>query len=70
MDKDKHPHEASYLKLDCTKAKNILKWNPIWSLDYALIETVKWYKAFYNNEDMNKFTIDQIDKYNTHESAL
>jgi CDP-glucose 4,6-dehydratase len=70
LDKDKHPHEASYLKLDCTKAKNILKWNPIWSLDYALIETVKWYKAFYNNEDMNKFTIDQIDKYNTHESAL
>ena len=65
-----HPHEANYLKLDCSKAKNILKWNPVWSLDEALVETVKWYKAFYNNEDMSKFTLNQIKKYTKHESAL
>ena len=69
-DNDEHPHEANYLKLDCTKAKNILKWTPIWSLDHALVETVKWYKAFYSNEDMNKFTLNQIEKYTAHESAL
>jgi CDP-glucose 4,6-dehydratase len=69
-DNDEHLHEANYLILDCTKAKNILKWKPIWSLDHALVETVKWYKASYNNEDMNKFTLNQIEKYTTHEPSL
>jgi CDP-glucose 4,6-dehydratase len=69
-DKGEHPHEANYLKLDCTKAKNILKWKPIWSLDHALVETVNWYKAFYNNEDMNKFSKNQIEKYTMHEPVL
>jgi CDP-glucose 4,6-dehydratase len=69
-DNEEHPHEANYLKLDCSKAKNILKWNPVWSLDQALVETVKWYKASCNNEDMRKFTLNQIEKYTLHESAL
>ena len=61
---------ANYLKLNCSKAKNILKWEPIWTLDQALVETVKWYKAFYNNENMSKFTLEQIEKYISYESAL
>ena len=63
QDNVKHPHEASYLKLDCKKAKDILQWKPTWSLDFALVETVKWYEAYFNNEDMNKFTLNQIKKY-------
>jgi len=69
-DKGEHPHEANYLKLDCSKAKNILKWKPIWTLDQALFETVKWYKAFYNNENMSIFTLKQIEKYILHETTL
>ena len=69
-DNKKHPHEANYLKLDCSKAKNILNWKPIWTLDQSLVETVKWYKAFYNNENMSKFTLRQIEKYISHESAF
>ena len=69
-DNGEHPHEANYLKLNCSKAKNILKWEPIWTLDQALVETVKWYKAFYNNENMSKFTLEQIEKYISYESAL
>ena len=69
-DNGEHPHEANYLKLDCSKANNILKWKPIWTLDQALVETVKWYKAFYNNENMSKFTLKQIDKYISYEPTL
>jgi CDP-glucose 4,6-dehydratase len=67
QDNVNYPHEASYLKLDCNKAKNILQWRPTWSLDLALDETVKWYKAYFNNEDMNKFTLNQIKKYTSDE---
>ena len=69
-DNGEHPYEANYLKLNCTKAQNILKWNSKWTLDKALVETVRWYKAFYNNENMNKFTLEQIEKYISYESAL
>ena len=68
-DNGEHPHEANYLKLDCSKAKNILKWKPIWTLDQALVETVKWYKAFYNNENMSIFTLKQIEKYISNETT-
>ena len=68
-DNGEHPHEANYLKLDCSKANNILKWKSIWTLDQALVETVKWYKAFYNNENMSKFTLKQIEKYISNETT-
>ena len=58
-----HPHEANYLKLDCTRAKKNLRWEPIWSLEKSLVETVNWYKAFYNGEEIKSFTLDQIQKY-------
>ena len=63
LDEGAHPHEARDLKLDCSKAKTLLKWNPIWNLDRALSETVQWYKAWHNNEDMHKFTLRQIENY-------
>ena len=63
MDKGDHPHEAQYLKLDCTKAKNLLQWEPIWRLERALNETVLWYRAWHQNKNMNEFTINQINAY-------
>tara|TARA_B100000795_G_C22721626_1_gene407701 strand:- start:39 stop:1109 length:1071 start_codon:yes stop_codon:yes gene_type:complete len=65
-----HPHEANYLKLNCSKANNILKWEPKWSLNQTLFETVKWYKAFSNNENMSKFTLKQIEQYTLYEPTL
>lgn len=47
-DGDEHPHEANYLKLDISKARMNLKWNPKWSADKAIESTTKWYKDFYN----------------------
>ena len=63
LDEGFHPHEARDLKLDCSKAKTLLKWNPIWGLEQALNETVQWYKAWHNNEDMHTFTLKQIENY-------
>lgn len=63
LDEGAHPHEARDLKLDCSKAKTLLKWNSIWGLDRALNETVQWYKAWHNNEDMHDFTLQQIENY-------
>jgi CDP-glucose 4,6-dehydratase len=58
-----HPHEATLLKLDITKAKEQLGWAPKWDLDMALEKTVTWYKNYYNDENMLEVTLRQIKKY-------
>jgi CDP-glucose 4,6-dehydratase len=39
-------HEATYLKLDCSKAKTLLNWEPHWDLQSSLQGIVLWSKAF------------------------
>lgn len=41
-----HPHEASLLQLDSTKARTLLQWLPVWGLDEGLRQTANWYRAF------------------------
>ncbi len=57
------PYEAAYLKLDCTKAKARLDWQPGLSLGPALEWTLEWYKAHQGKADMRRFTLDQIGRY-------
>lgn len=57
------PHEASFLKLDCHKAKNVLKWQPIWNVDIAIIKVIEWSKVFESNLDIADVTDTQIKKY-------
>ncbi|HEY5106309.1 MAG TPA: CDP-glucose 4,6-dehydratase [Caulobacteraceae bacterium] len=57
---DAQPHEAAYLKLDCSKAVAELEWRPQWPLDEALRRTVDWYRAFVEGADMAAFTRGQI----------
>jgi CDP-glucose 4,6-dehydratase len=45
-------HEAHILKLDTTKAKTDLKWQPVWQLDKAIEKTIEWYKTFYENNQV------------------
>jgi CDP-glucose 4,6-dehydratase len=61
--KGKYLHEANYLKLDCAKSHKVLKWKPRLTLEESILETVNWYKAFYNKEDMNKFSLNQIANF-------
>jgi CDP-glucose 4,6-dehydratase len=55
--------ETSLLKLDIRKAKSRLGWAPRWSLETSLDQTIKWYKAFKENEDMFEFSIKQIKAF-------
>jgi len=41
------PHEAGLLKLDCSKARQLLKWRPVWSAAKAVERTVAWHKLFH-----------------------
>lgn len=58
-----YPHEAQYLKLDCTKAKTQLHWRPRWSLERALTETVSWYQAAYTGMDMRALSLAQLERF-------
>lgn len=40
------PHEANFLKLDNTKAKQVLGWNPVWGVEQAIEKTVEWTRAW------------------------
>jgi len=60
-----HLHEAQYLKLDCTKAKTELGWEPQWNLNSALEAIVQWYKAQQLHQDVRSLTLQQIRSYQT-----
>ncbi|MBR0856687.1 CDP-glucose 4,6-dehydratase [Bradyrhizobium liaoningense] len=57
-----HPHEASYLRLDCAKARTELRWTPRLDLAQGLRLTVDWYKALREGRDLRKFSLDQLDQ--------
>ena len=58
-----HPHEAHYLKLDCSKAKMRLDWQPRWNLARTLEMIVAWQRAYMTKEDMKLKTLEQIAAY-------
>jgi len=63
LDGGDHPHEAHYLKLDCSKAKSRLDWHPRWHLDQALEKIVEWQRAYVKGGDVKALTLAQIDSY-------
>ena len=63
LDNDEHPHEAHYLKLDCSKAKSRLQWQPKWSLATAIEEICIWHKAHTARADMQAICLHQIKQY-------
>jgi len=63
LDQADHPHEAHYLKLDCSKAKMHLAWTPRWNLTHTLEMITAWQHAWLANEDMRPVTLKQIKQY-------
>lgn len=53
-------HEASFLKLDCTKLKKTFGWRPVWDINDAVKETVEWYKVWQRGDECNTVTERQI----------
>lgn len=60
LDKEDHPHEAHYLKLDSSKAKMRLGWQARWTLTQALENIVAWHKDHQHGEDMREISLRQI----------
>ncbi|MBI5919134.1 MAG: CDP-glucose 4,6-dehydratase [Nitrosomonadales bacterium] len=63
LDGGDHPHEAHYLKLDCSKAHANLNWHPRWTLEQALSKIVDWHQAHRDGQDMRELTLGQIEDY-------
>lgn len=63
LDQALQPHEANYLKLDSSKARNRLRWQPRWQLQAALQKTLEWHEAWKNAEDMRLVSLAQIAEY-------
>ncbi|OEZ31552.1 CDP-glucose 4,6-dehydratase [Variovorax boronicumulans] len=57
------PHEASWLKLDCSKARQTLGWMPRWDLRQSLGAIVDWQRAWLDGRDMTDVTLEQIEQY-------
>jgi CDP-glucose 4,6-dehydratase len=64
LDGRDHPHEAHYLKLDCSKAKTRLEWQPRWNLESTLSAIVDWHNAYRVGKAMREVTLQQIATYN------
>ncbi len=56
-----HPHEARYLKLDSSRARERLGWRPLVGLDAALESIVDWYRALHEGSDMRAVTLGQVE---------
>lgn len=63
VDGGKHPHEANYLKLDISKARAKLCWQPALTLIESLDLIVDWAKAYAAGCDARELTLEQISQY-------
>lgn len=57
------PHEANFLKLDCSKIKNKINWHPVWHIAEAVEKTVEWSKIYLSNENVNLSMEKQIEDF-------
>ena len=69
-DETPQPHEAHYLKLDSSKARNRLSWRPQWRLHATLQKTLEWHDAWRNAENMRSATLAQIGTYPISEQKI
>lgn len=60
---DGGPHEANFLKLDCTKLKTTFGWKPHWNLETAIEKVVEWSKVWVAGEDVRPVMDKQIKEF-------
>ena len=62
-DESVQPHEANYLKLDISKARFGLGWQPRWSLSEALDRIVAWHRAWLSGTDMHAYSLEELERF-------
>lgn len=65
IEKGVQPHEAHYLKLDCSKASARIGWRPKWTLDRALDSIIEWTHYYRSGSDIRNICQKQINDYMT-----
>ena len=63
VDGGNHPHEAQYLKLDCSKARTDLRWQPRMNLEQALCSILEWTNGYRLGKDLRNVCRSQIEQY-------
>ena len=63
LDNKENPHEANYLKLDISKAKSKLKWQPLLKLEEALTLITDWHYHWLNKGDVKSKCLKQIKNF-------
>ena len=64
LDKGANPHEAKFLKLDCSKAEFYLNWKPRWHAEETIIKIVAWHEAWKDGQNMQDYCLQEINEYN------
>lgn len=57
------PHEANFLKLDCSKIKKIFGWKPRWGVEEAVEKTVEWSKVYFKSGNIPECMDKQIKEF-------
>lgn len=57
------PHESNFLKLDCSKIRNVFGWKPVWNVRHAMEKIVEWNVGYLNNGDVTVCMEKQIEEY-------
>jgi CDP-glucose 4,6-dehydratase len=61
--RDPGRHEATLLRLDCSKARQELGWHAVWDSPRTLDHVVGWYRNFYSGADVHDTCLRQIERY-------
>lgn len=57
------PHEANFLKLDCSRIKRVLGWSPRWHISDAIEKVTEWSKVYLSSGDISAVMEKQINEY-------
>ena len=57
------PHEANFLKLDCSKMKNTFSWMPKWHIEEAIEKICEWTKVYITNGNISGCMDNQIEEF-------
>ena len=57
------PHEAGLLRVDSSRARDELRWEPTWRVSEAVERTMKWYRRYHSGDDANALVMADIEAF-------
>lgn len=60
---DGGPHEANFLKLDCSRLKSVFGWKPQWNVEIAMEKIVEWFIVYLEGGDVEGCMRKQIEEF-------